>query len=285
MQAISLLHLRLASGLLFGAAVAGAQNSSKPTLQFDVVSIKLNLSGQQRGVMQVSPDGDRIVVTNAPMFRIVEFAFDFQRNDLVLGAPAWTFTERWDLEAKVAASDLAAFHALNFKQQKALLQPVLEERCRMQAKIVDKEIPVYALTVARGGIRMHEVTAEEPLPVVRDASGKVVQEWDLTQKPGQLRGRAVPIDALIYALSSASIGRQVIDRTTLKGNYNFDLLWTPQTDLDADPELRRAPVPPAAPCALPSLPRCRNSSASASSQPEPPYPHSASSGSNVPASN
>ncbi len=247
MPAISLLNLCLACGLLSSTTVICAQNTSKPPLQFDVVSIKLNRSGDQRGILQVSPDGDRLIVSNAPMFRIVEFAFDFPRNDLILGAPQWTFSERWDIEAKIAAADLAAFHILTFKQQKAMLQAVLEERCHLQAKIVDKEIPVYALMVGKGGIKMHQVTAGEPQPTVRDASGKIVEEWDLTQKPGEIKGRAVPIDALMYALSSASLGRQITDRTMLQGKYNFDLLWTPESEMDADsatPGAGRSSKPP-----------------------------------------
>src|ERR1700761_5993442 len=118
---------------------AFSQTKAKP-LQFDVVSIKLNKSGEPRGVLQISPDGDRIIVTNAPMYRIVGFAFNFLRNDLVIGDPEWARTERWDMEAKVAEKDLPAFHSLDFVQQKALLQQVLIERCKMQAKVEKREI-------------------------------------------------------------------------------------------------------------------------------------------------
>ena len=218
--------------IIIAAIQAPGQSGVPPKLQFDVVSIKLDRSGAQHGYLQISPDGDRIIVVNAPMYRIVSFAFNFQRNDLVLGAPEWAHNERYDMEAKVAPADLPAFHALNFVQQKAMLQKVLIERCKMHALIQKKEIPVYALIVNKDGMKMHEIKPGDSLPVVRDASGKVVDEWDLIQKHGEVHGRAVPMDAFMYALSNISVGRQVIDRTDLKGLYDFDLVWTPEEDGD-----------------------------------------------------
>jgi uncharacterized protein (TIGR03435 family) len=218
--------------LAVGAMVASAQVPAKKLPQFDVVSIKLDRSGEPRGIMQISPGGDRVIAVNAPMFRILQFVFEMQRNDLVVGAPEWMRTERWDIEAKVAPGDLAAFHALTLAQQKAMLEPVLMDRCKMLAKVVKKEVPVYALVVAKGGIKMHEVPPGE-VPVVRDAKGNVLQDWDLEQKHGEARGRVVPMGALMYVLSGASLDRQVVDRTGLKGEYNFDLQWTPDEEIDA----------------------------------------------------
>jgi len=123
---------------------ASGQSGVPPKLRFDVVSIKLDRSGAQHGHLQISPDGDRIIVLNAPMYRIVSFAFNFQRNDLVLGAPEWAHNERYDIEAKVAPADLPAFHALNFVQQKAMLQAVLMERCKMHAQIEERDSRIRA---------------------------------------------------------------------------------------------------------------------------------------------
>jgi bla regulator protein blaR1 len=169
--------------LLAGAMTTPAQAPAKKLPQFDVVSIKLNRSGEPRGILQISPDGDRVIVVNAPMFRVVQFIFDMQRNDLVVGAPDWMRTERWDIEAKVAPDDLAAFHALTFAQQKRMLEAVLMERCKMAAKVAKKEVPVYALVVAKGGIKMQALKPGEA-PVVRDAAGNIVQDWDIVKKYG-----------------------------------------------------------------------------------------------------
>jgi bla regulator protein BlaR1 len=233
-------------GLILSAAALRAQPGVKTNLQFDVVSIKLDHSTEERGLLQIPSGGDRVIVTNVPMFRIVELAYNFQRKDLVLGAPEWAFTERWDIEAKVANADLEAFHALTFAQQESMLQSVLMSRCGLQAQVVKTEVPVYALVVAKSGLKMHEVSPSEAPPVVHDANGKVVEDWDLTHRRGEIHGRFVPMEALLYALSDGSLGRQVIDRTGLKGRYNFDLLWTPDDQSDSqskDAGLSAEPLP------------------------------------------
>jgi len=218
--------LILCAGTL-SAAITPAQPGAPPKLQFDVVSIKRNLSGEQRGIMSLSPDGNSLVVSNAPMYRIVGFAFDFQHSDLVLDAPEWTYSERWDIEAKVDPSDLAAFHALTLRQKQTMLESVLIDRCKLQAHVVEKEVPVYALKIASGGLKMHELQPAE-------LKGKEDHGWDIEQKHGEIVGRAVPMGALLYALSDVNLGRQVIDRTALKGLYNFDLTWAPDDETDGD---------------------------------------------------
>jgi uncharacterized protein (TIGR03435 family) len=67
-------------------------------------------------------------------------------------------------------------------------------------------------------------------PAVKDDQGRTVNEWNLTQKPGEMRGRAVPMEAMMYAMSNVSLGRQIVDHTGLKGLYNFDLAWTPELE-------------------------------------------------------
>lgn len=230
----------LAVLLMMRSMVARPQAAAPPTLRFDVVSIKENRSGLPRGVLEISPGGDRVVVSNSPMYRIIGFAFDRQRSDLIVGIPDWAREERWDIEAKVAISDLAAFHALTFGQQKAMLQSLLIERCNMQIHSGKKEVPVYALVVAKGGSKMHE---DKPPDPIEPPPG-----WNLVQKTGEAHGRASPMAALLYVLSGASLDRQVVDHTRLAGVYDFDLLWTPQSAEDAhasaaDLGLSNAPNP------------------------------------------
>jgi uncharacterized protein (TIGR03435 family) len=49
---------------------------------------------------------------------------------------------------------------------------------------------------------------------------------------GSLVGSSVPVSTLAGALSEAGfLGRRVIDKTGLKGLYDFDLEWKPDADL------------------------------------------------------
>ncbi len=226
---------RLFFATLLLSIVAKGQMSPPPALRFDVVSIRPNHSGESRGILTLPPDGNHLLVTNSPMNRILAFAFNRQRNDLILGLPIWATEERRDIEAKVAAADLPAFRALTFVQRKAMLQPILFERCKMQVHAGTKEVPVYALVLAKGGTKMREQTP----PLSADPS----PDWNLNQKHGEVHARAVPIAALLYVLNGASLDRQILDRTGLTSLYDFNLLWTSQDELDAQAASKEAGEP------------------------------------------
>ena len=109
------------TALLLLPFFANVQSNTAPAIHFDVVSIKQNHTGEPRGGVEIPPEGNRLVVTNSPMYRIIGFAFDRQRNDLIEGVPDWARSERWDIEAKVADENRTAFNALTFVQKKAML--------------------------------------------------------------------------------------------------------------------------------------------------------------------
>ena len=225
--------LRLVAALILPSMIWGQSPNAAPSVRFDAISIKQNQTSIERGGVEIPPQSDRIVVSNTPMYRIIAFAYDRQRNDLIEGLPEWARSERWDIQAKVADEDIPAFTQLSFVQKKRMLQAVLADRCQMRAHLAKKEVPVYALEVLKEnlsmefkeGLRMHPATASE--------AASASQGWDITIKRGEIHGRAVPIAALLYALSGVSLDRQVIDRTKLDGLYDFDLLWTPEDIADA----------------------------------------------------
>jgi uncharacterized protein (TIGR03435 family) len=225
-----------AAPILLGQTPAPA---NLPT--FDVVSIKLNKSGNPYGQLSLKPEGDSFVVTNAPMQRIIEFAFNFRRDDLVFGAPDWARNERYDVMAKVAAPDVAAYHALNEEQRRQMLQAIFADRCRMQAHLESREIPAYALVVAKNGPKMQQAGPNDPPVVVRDRDGNPTQEDALFRIPGQIKAQQVPMRSLALALTASNIGRQVIDKTGLTGKYSFTLQWTPDQQAETAPPADAAP--------------------------------------------
>lgn len=232
-----------------GAAAQTTAVSSQ--LQFDAVSIRANKSGRLSGNLSMPPDGDGLIVRNVPLQRVVEFAFNFRFDDLVYGGPNWARSERYDVIAKVAEADLPAYHKLSVDQQRAMLQVVLRERCGLRAHLESKEIPVYALVVVKGGSRMRELKANDPVPgPTTGPNGEIAHEDAIFTSRGQLRSEGVNLGALAFALSGAHLGRPVIDRTGLKGSYVFTLQWEP--DQDSDPSSTSAGVQSGAPSSLES---------------------------------
>jgi uncharacterized protein (TIGR03435 family) len=97
-----------------------------------------------------------------------------------------------------------------------MLQSLLEERFKLRLHRESREEPVYELVVAGGGPRMKQAADSLKQP-----------QRGLRMGRGQLTGTAAPISILINQISQ-QLGRSVIDKTGLTGQYDFELKWTPE---------------------------------------------------------
>jgi uncharacterized protein (TIGR03435 family) len=116
-----------------------AQTTRALSVHLDVVSIKENDSEQEKGVLEIPPNGSRIIVRNTAMFRVIGFAYNKQRSDLIEGLPEWTRDLKWDIQATVAEERIPIFRAMPFEKQKEVLQQILAERCKFAAHLGEKK--------------------------------------------------------------------------------------------------------------------------------------------------
>ena len=91
-----------------------------------------------------------------------------------------------------------------------------------------KELPVYALVVAKNGPKLQEAKPGDTYPNgIKGPDGRALGHGGMMRMgPGQLTGQGVPMTFLVQQLSQ-QLGRTVLDQTGLKGNYDFTLKWTP----------------------------------------------------------
>lgn len=197
-----------------------------PQISFDVVSIRQ--SGNPTGPMSHSfpPNGDGMTFTNIPVFMVVLFAYSYNRPGLVKGLPSWTRTDRYDIVAKVAESDLSKYHAMSLAERKLMLQKELKDRFKLQIHRESKNMQVYALSIAESGPKLMEAnTAQSPPATNENAKGHSV----FFSGPMELTGRSAHMEDLALALSDIGVGRQVVDKTGLTGQYDFKLSFTPES--------------------------------------------------------
>lgn len=206
-----------------------APSSSLPNLSFDVVSI--HPSKAVEPAMNITKN--RFVAHGVPVWMLMFNAYGLRPTSDLPGLPGWAKSENYDFEATMDEATAAAFEKIPRDQQgdvfQAMLQKVLADRFKLQMHNEMREQPVYALAVAKGGPKLKP--SQNP-----HTHGSL--QW----QPGKLHLVNGEIDTMLYALSDA-LGRDVVNKTGLAGNYDIDLIWTPdeaQALPDAGPTLLTA---------------------------------------------
>src|SRR5690242_12086188 len=141
--------------VLVVAAIAAAITTAVPQAQklsFEVASIKRSTPDAKMSVFNVR--GERFVMTNTPLKRILQFAY-FRTdkplsNDQIIGGPNWIGTDRFDIEAKAEGDG----QAIPTEQVRSMLQSLLEDRLQLKTHYETRALPGYILSVAKGGPKL-----------------------------------------------------------------------------------------------------------------------------------
>jgi uncharacterized protein (TIGR03435 family) len=195
--------------LFLAAAVTRAVLAQSPTVpkQFDVVAIKPNADNDNRWAFRTS-GGRGFTATGVTLKFLIAEAYHVRAYQIP-GGPGWIGTERWDLRAKVEGIE----GRLQRDQFDTMFRTLLEDRFQLKVHIDTKEMPVYALVVGKNGSKLIAHTASPSSPAGTSNSGR----GSLTvEKEGTAR---------LANLLSLQLGRTVIDKTGLKGEYDFKLEW------------------------------------------------------------
>jgi uncharacterized protein (TIGR03435 family) len=209
---------------ILGAPVApsASQAQSDPPVSY-VASIKLNKDVEPRGASEYSPGG-RYTATAITVAQLLRTAYRIQPYQLV-GAPSWIGTKRYDIAAK--ADDNPA------PSQQVLLRALLKDRFRLAVHNETREIPVFALVVARSDGKLGpQLTRSDFDCAAYRAGSHAPPEPGRTPNcatrinPGALYGKAIPMATLATSLAPLVSGFTV-DKTGLTGGFDIEMTWTP----------------------------------------------------------
>ena len=198
--------------------------------EFEAASIKPSAPmemGRIRVGIEMLPGG-RISMSGVTVKNLIQQAYgvrDFQ----IVGGPSWMGSERYDITAKPEG-------AATQEQVKVMTQALLADRFKLQFHRETKELPTYALVVAKGGPKMKQSEAAGGSGEGRGGQMRMMGR-------GHFEAQGIPVSGLVNQISNA-LGRSVIDKTELQGDYDFKLDWTPDENA---PGMMRAPGGDAAP--------------------------------------
>jgi uncharacterized protein (TIGR03435 family) len=202
--------------------------------KFEVASIRM---AEGPGVPLMRPLPGRLTA-NASLRVLIQGAYQMQPFQIV-GGPEWIGSEQYDVDAKTADRP-------DEGQMLRMLQTLLEDRFQLRIHRESREMPVYALVAARGGLNLQS-PQDGSCVEERELLGPLADPAAPMQPPGQgaaptsrcgalnlmlelggarLRGSQVPMAELARVLSRA-LGRTLIDRTGFSGVFDVNLLFLP----------------------------------------------------------
>ena len=155
-------------------------------------------------------------MTNASPKTMIRNAYGILSFQLA-GEPRWLDTDMYDIVATTGGSE-----KISPERLKLLLQNLLADRFRLKVHWETRKTSVYALELDKNGPKFKE-SAEVQEPGINTQKG-----------PGraQMKGTREPISILASNLGN-QLGRIVLDKTGLRGVYDWVLEWNPDLAVDS----------------------------------------------------
>lgn len=204
------------------ATPASAGQGNQPTpMAFASVMIYPDTSDDSGGFLwwgraPYPQSDDWIIFKSVSSSKLIASAYGMGIHQLI-GLPAWAEADRYNLQAKMDADTFEAFQQLppdeRLKEQRLMMQAALAGRYQLQAHRETRDMPVYELVVASGGLKISEI---DPDPLDHSgASFFMPRKW---YNIGTMQDLASQL--------AGPVGGIVIDKTG-SGNkrFHYPLVW------------------------------------------------------------
>lgn len=240
--------------VLFTAAVLSAQTPA-PKLSFDVATIKpapndiMEMAkSMQAGKSPFRIDEHRFEITFMRLRDLIAYAYEVPQFR-VSGQDAILDGQHWEINATLPEGSTR-------EQIPQMVQTLLADRFGLKIHRDSKEHSIYALVIARGGLKMKEAAPDSPAPATDQApaggdaksgttlnlgtgpmnikqdgkggatiAGSPMGDIKVSPSPDgmiHMEMSKVPMPAFIQQLSQY-LDRPVVDMTELKGSYQIAL--------------------------------------------------------------
>lgn len=238
----SVAWIAFAAPAIFAQATAGPQPAPTPTqtgaptqpLAFDVVSIKPH---NPAGGISFRPLPDGGFIAKGTILKDVACeAYDVLPS-ACLGGPAWFTSDRFDIEAKPDGAVAEHLRSLTPEQWKKvrdrMIQALFADRLKLKFHQETRELPIFALVVSKGGLKVHEAKAGDTYPKgIKGTDGQSLGSGSTSVGNGKLTAQGISMDRLAEQLTD-ELGHIVQDHTGLSGVYDFTLHYS-DDDTSAD---------------------------------------------------
>lgn len=266
-----MIRATVAAGMAVATACAAFGQSTATPLKFEVASIKPAAPSPDGRLMireRVGPG--RLDYSSVSLKTMIQRACEVQ--DYQISGPDWIASTRFDVVARLPADTPRS-------KVPEMLHSVLADRFNLAIHRETKQLPMYGLVVGKNGPRMKESEVDPNTPpsyggrgtagpaanggaggapsaVRRDGTTQVAPSldcgprgegafpagWFTRSGLGHVQGHSMNMASLANLLG-ALLRSPVVDQTGLKGNYDFDLDYSPDEGQPMSPAAVPSPPP------------------------------------------
>ena len=239
-----------------------AEQGARSEPAFDVVSVKRFVPSpdrRQTDSVSVMPGG-RFTAPSATLRGLIAGAYDLLDRQIV-DPQRLIPNDRFEIEGRTDPE-------VSIEDARAMLRRLLADRFRLVVRRETQELPVYIMTAARADRRLGDqlrpsaaecgpvtgppgMKAPPPPPRAEPVAGRVLTLSGPPLRCGGLRysstnGEHVSLRALTMRIVAerltAMVGRPVLDRTGIEGDFDLDLTYTPDAAVPDTPISANAPT-------------------------------------------
>jgi uncharacterized protein (TIGR03435 family) len=204
----------------FFLRAAHGQSTNGPTgkpPEFEVASVRLMVDRDKLPMEQqmsyLSPSGSaEFIARNLTLTNLIGFTYGVDDATQIVGRPDWMDSTFYEIAAKPEGDA-----ELTYDQLKPFVAQLLKERFHLKFHRETKNVKGYALIVAKGG------------PKLTATKGGSAHAYLMT-------GRFDAVNAHVSELAvmlTHSLRETVVDKTGLKGNFDFKLNYAPMDATDS----------------------------------------------------
>ena len=195
---------------------------------FEVVSVRPHNLGSRLLDTQYTPDGyhasfnlsDAILQAYVPQWYL-------RFSSKIVATPDWVTHDWYDIDARVAPADVAAWQqaqdGVDSELLHSALQAVFKERFKLALHMTSVEVPCLNLLVSKRGAHLKDTVPGATKPV----RGKtyILGKGFYIEDNGKRHFVGVSMDDFARYLTRLNKEHQVQDKTGLTGRYDFTLPW------------------------------------------------------------
>jgi uncharacterized protein (TIGR03435 family) len=182
---------------------------------FEVATIKATPDGVKGRAIRIQ--GTDFSTQNATVVDLVAIAFNIHPHQII-NPPAWATAAKYSIVGRPAGEGVPSQD-----QWRVMVRKLLAERFKLTFHNEQRELPVYTLSVAKGGLKISKTQNESlpPATIYRGAGSLSINNQSIRDFALLLQGNV--------------LDKPVVDQTGLTDRYDFALVWTSDSINGAPP--------------------------------------------------